>query len=175
MNFERLEQNITDIVTEQQLKLGYRREKIRIYYPLLSLNRLLGTDQDIPKMKAALAAFRDRVRDRFGEIGITEDSGRFCILLPPEGNAYIHQCNADHSFLENLILITGRHGCRIGEVLDLFRSCHAHIEKTEHGEFDYLAYFEDGEPDNFRYCLTEEHDHVIYHRFTPEDYQDLAL
>lgn len=175
MNFQKLEQNIVDIVTEQQLKLGYRQEKVRIYYPLLSLNRLLGTDHDVARMKTALAAFRDRIKDRYGEIGITEDNGRFCILLPPVGNAYIHQCGADHVFLEELIHRTGRHGCRIEEVLDLFRTYHAHIEKTDHGEFDYLAYFENGEPDHFRYCLTEEHDHVIYHRFTPEDYLDFAL
>ena len=83
MNFQKLEQNIVDIVTEQQLKLGYRQEKVRIYYPLLSLNRLLGTDHDVTRMKTALAAFRDRIKDRYGEIGITEDNGRFCILLPP--------------------------------------------------------------------------------------------
>jgi hypothetical protein len=39
-------------------------------------------------------------------------------------------------------------------------------------DFDYLVYFEDGRPDAFRYCLTQEGHHIIYHRFTADDYND---
>lgn len=46
------------------------------------------------------------------------------------------------------------------------------MEKVSHGEFDYLVYFEKGEPDDFRYCITDEGGHFIYHRFTVADYED---
>ena len=60
------------------------------------------------------------------------------------------------------------------QVLELFRETSESvvIEKKIHGEFDYLCFFPDGDPDDFRYCLTDEGCHVIYHRFTPEDYID---
>ena len=44
MTFEKLEKNLMDVVLEEQAKLGFRREKIRLYYPLSTLNHLLGTD-----------------------------------------------------------------------------------------------------------------------------------
>ena len=177
MNTQKLEQNIIDTITEQQLKLGYRREYVRIYYPLLSLNRLLGTEKDASQMKEILTCFCEAVKDRYGKINISEGNGRFCFLIPPEGGEYIHAHREDHSFLQELIDTVRRHGCRLDEILSLFHkySHHVHIEKTEHGEFDYLIYFEDGNPDAFRYCITVEEDHIIYHRFTEEDYQDFAL
>ena len=42
MHFEKLEQNIIDLVKEEQAKLGYRKECIRLYYPLSSLMHLTG-------------------------------------------------------------------------------------------------------------------------------------
>ena len=42
MHFEKLEQNIIDLVKEEQAKLGYRKECIRLYYPLSSLVHLTG-------------------------------------------------------------------------------------------------------------------------------------
>ena len=38
MGFERLYKNLIDIIKEEQAKLGFRREAIRLYYPLSSLN-----------------------------------------------------------------------------------------------------------------------------------------
>ena len=32
--------------------------------------------------------------------------------------------------------------------------------------------FKNGVPDDYRYCLTDEGCHIIYHRFTAEDYFD---
>ena len=31
MNYEKLEKNIVDVIKEQQAKLGYMREKVRLY------------------------------------------------------------------------------------------------------------------------------------------------
>ena len=70
-----------------------------------------------------------------------------------------------------------RHGCTLDEVMDVFHaySEHVHVEKTTGTGFDYLVYFEDGIPDDYRYCLSLEGEHMIYHKFTPEDYEDFGF
>lgn len=50
MNYSRLKNNIVDIIKEEQIKLGYRSESINLYYPLTSLNHLLGSEADINQM-----------------------------------------------------------------------------------------------------------------------------
>ena len=56
MTFEKLEKNLMDVVLEEQAKLGFRREKIRLYYPLSTLNHLLGTQDTAEQMEVTLAA-----------------------------------------------------------------------------------------------------------------------
>ena len=41
MGYERLEKSLIDLVKEEQAKLGYRKEMIRLYYPLSSLNHFM--------------------------------------------------------------------------------------------------------------------------------------
>ncbi len=38
MNYSKLETSLIDVIKEEQAKLGYRKEKISLYYPLVSLN-----------------------------------------------------------------------------------------------------------------------------------------
>ena len=53
MNREKLLKNMTDQVKEAQLKLGYAKETVRLYYPVDSLNTILGSnakdDQEIDR------------------------------------------------------------------------------------------------------------------------------
>ncbi|MEE0105606.1 MAG: DUF3877 family protein, partial [Lachnospiraceae bacterium] len=44
VDFTRLEKNIIEVIQEEQIKLGYRSELIRLYYPITSLNRFFHTD-----------------------------------------------------------------------------------------------------------------------------------
>lgn len=44
MGFHELEENLIDMVKEQQAKLGFRPEVIRLYYPVSTLNHFFGTD-----------------------------------------------------------------------------------------------------------------------------------
>lgn len=175
MDYDKLESNIKDVLEEQQIKLGYRRETVRLYYPLSSLNRFLGTDGSAGEMKEYLLDFSQYVKSRLGEIAISNREERFCIAIPPEGIDYIGKHRKSGGFLENLVAVVARHGCTLENVLDVFHrySEHVYVEKLTDGDFDYLVYFEDGVPDSYRYCLTVEEGHVIYHRFTIEDYEDL--
>lgn len=174
MDYSRLEKNICDVIKEEQVKLGYRCETIRLYYPLTSLNRFLKTEGDAEQMHQWLNGFCETVKGKFGEVTVTSKDDRFCFLLPPETSVYVHDNTENSGFVYDFIETVSRHGITIEDVLAQFYkySDHVHVEKVTHGEFDYLVYFEDGEPDDFRYCLTDEGCHIIYHRFTIEDYED---
>jgi len=177
MNYDRLRKNIFDIIKEQQIKLGYRKEAIRLYYPLQSLNRLLGTDLDEGQMESALNSFAESVKDELDSIRISCDKSRFCFYLPERATEYVHTHTEQKGFLYDLIETISNHNATIDNVIEQFRkySDHVYFKKVNHGEFDYLAYFEDGEPDDYRYCLSDKGDHIIYHRFTIEDYNDMKL
>ena len=62
MQFEMLENNIIDMIEEQQLKLGYLDETVRLYYPLSSLNRFLSTEDDEDMMTKHLEQFANEVK-----------------------------------------------------------------------------------------------------------------
>lgn len=173
MNTDKLRQNIIDVIEEGQLKLGYREEAIRLYYPLDSLNRFLGTAHDAQGMTAALHAFAQDCAPDFGEIEISRKGSRFCLTVPPQGAAYVHERINPEGFLAEFIAMIARHGTKIGDVIALFErySGCVHVEELHNGEFDYLLCFEDGRPDAFIYCITDEGCHLTYHRFTKEDYE----
>lgn len=177
MDFARLENHIIDVIKEEQVKLGYRSETIRLYYPLTSLNRFLSGAFDIVRMTDTLHAFSDEVNDRLGAIGISNNGERFCLAIPPQGVDYVHTHMKDDEFICDFIRTIEKHGCTIEDILQQFHkhSDHVHFEKTDHNEFDYLIYFEDEKPDSFRYCITDEGVHMIYHRFTVEDYEDFGF
>ncbi|MCH5344014.1 MAG: DUF3877 family protein [Acetatifactor sp.] len=174
MTFSKLEKNLIDVIKEEQVKLGYRSETIRLYYPILSLNRLLGTDCEVKQMTDILNSFCDHVEPKLGRIEISDREERFCFTISAQGAEYVHKHMDDKEFIVDLVNTISKHGVTMDEVLQQFYkySDEVHIEKVSHGEFDYLVYFENGKPDDFRYCITDEGCHIIYHRFTVDDYND---
>lgn len=177
MNFQKLEENILDVLKEQQIKLGYRSETVRLYYPLASLNRFLETECDGKEMQEALREFAKEEENKLGLILISGREERFCLAIPPQGVCYVHEHMGEHEFIRDFIGTIEKHGCTIEDILQQFYkySDHVHVEKADHGEFDYLIYFEDGKPDDFRYCITDEGCHMIYHRFTAGDYEEFGF
>lgn len=177
MNFLRLENNICDVIKEEQVKLGYRSETIRLYYPLKSLNRFLEEELDIAEMYAALNKFSQFAEDKLGKIDVSNENDRFCLKFLPKASEYIYENTPKSGFIYDFINTVSKHGVSIEQVIDQFKkySDSVHVEKVTHGEFDYLVYFEDGKPDEFRYCLTDEGCHIIYHRFTIDDYNDFQF
>lgn len=163
------------MIKEEQIKLGYRSETIRLYYPLESLNLFLQTDYDREQMHIALKEFCKEVEPRFGDVEVTSEGERFCFRLPPQTADYVFEHTEKSGFLYDFIRVISGHGVSMEEVLAQFHkySDCVHVERMQQEDFDYLVYFEDGKPDAYRYCLTQEGHHVIYHRFTPEDYAQL--
>lgn len=175
IDYTTLKQNITDMLEEQQEKLGYQEETVRLYYPLESLNHILGTQASTEEMREFLKKFRTQAKE-LGALRFSDRESRFCITVPPEGAAYVHRTRPENGFLKGLIALVREHGCTLEQVRGYFRSWSEKAEErrmTE--EFDLLIYFPDGQPDSYYYCLKQESNHVIYHRFTKADYQSMHL
>jgi len=173
MNTEKLFRNVVDVIEEGQLKLGYREETIRLYYPLDSLNLFLHASLDAAGMMDALSAFADEYADRLGEIAVSRKGKRFCLAVPPKGAAYVSARTDKNGFLAKFVALIARHGTKMEDVIALFErySPCVCVDELRNGEFDYLIRFADGKPDAFYYCITDEGCHLMYHRFTKEDYE----
>ena len=182
--YAKLEKNLIDIIREQQMKLGYCDEEVRLYYPLSSLNHFFGTDDSAEAMLDRLQQEKqpDEFKGKLGAVEVTQHNGRFCFLISKEGGRYVHENTTPDSFLGELIAYVGGHDCAMQGIFDLFRkySKNVVIEKAKDDEFDYVVYFEhsddnssDTAGDEYYYCFKDEGCHIIYHRFLPEDYRDL--
>ena len=84
MGFERLYKNLIDIIKEEQAKLGFRREAIRLYYPLSSLNHFFETEYSEEEMLNKLQELPDFIKETLGDIKVTSKKERFCFHIPEE-------------------------------------------------------------------------------------------
>ena len=176
MGYERLEKSLIDLVKEEQAKLGYRKEMIRLYYPLSSLNHFMETNADSEEMQELLVDFPKAAEDIFGEVGITHAKDRFCFALSEKVSEYVHENMKPNEFIKELVELVAKHGCTMEDIEVLFRSHSDKIvaEPMDNGEFDRMIRFEEGE-DKYYYCFKDEGCHIIYHRFLPEDYADFGF
>ena len=83
--FDALKKSMIDAIEEGQLKLGYRDETIRLYYPLESLCALTGKKLDAAQMMRELEAFFTEDEAELGKIEISRRGGRFCLAVGPKG------------------------------------------------------------------------------------------
>ena len=187
--YSRLAKSLIDIVKEQQAKLGYRKEIVRLYYPLSTLSHFFesaGADNKIAatviseqQMLEILAPnnLPKQLTDSIGEIKVTAKNERFCIEIPPEGSKYVHENTADNEFISELIALVGTHGCTMEQITELFYKYSDDIEKKEmqNGEFDCYIRFLNNPDDTYYYCFHDEGCHIIYHRFLPQDYADFGF
>lgn len=172
LNFAALKKNLIDVINEFQLKLGYDQSSIRLYYPIESLNRLLDADLSIEEMQEALLQFSEWVRESLGNIFCTHEEARFCLKIPEQGVSFVYHETKDNHFLKEFITKTECPNCNIADLVSVFQHYSHQVvcKEMNNHEFDYLIYFQDGYPDDYRYCIKFECGHVIYHRFTPKDY-----
>ena len=84
--YQRLEKSLTDVIAEEQAKLGYRKEAIRLYYPLSSLNHFFDSDISAESMLEKLTGFISYVTPRFGDTKTAYKGDRFCLYLAPEAS-----------------------------------------------------------------------------------------
>ena len=178
MDKERFIENITEQIKEAQLKLGYTKETIRLYFPVRSLCDLICTEPMEGKDLVDLLEkeFQDTVLGRLTFILCKGDRIEVCISAA--GAEYVHGQVADPPFLAGIIeLFRNNHCLTIEEISTYFAKFSENYvcEKMEPGtEFDYVLYFADGKPDPWYYCVKIEMGHTIYHRFTEADYRSLT-
>ncbi len=177
MNINKFMENITEQIKEAQLKLGFAKEVIRLYFPLESLCILLQAEcRSGKELLAALeeeTGFKDTV---LGEICFSLcGDDRIEVCIPSEGAVYVHEAVPDPPFLKSLVcLFQGNHRLTIEEICTCFAGFNSNYscERMEPGaDFDYVLYFPDQKPDSWYYCIRIEMGHTIYHRFTGEDYR----
>ena len=187
--YSRLAKSLIDIVKEQQAKLGYRMEIVRLYYPLSTLRHFFecaGADHKTAdgviseqQMLEILAQenLPRQLTDSIGKIKVTAKNERFCIEIPPKGSEYVHENTADNEFISELIVLVGTHGCTMEQITELFYKYSDDIEKKEmqNGEFDCYIRFLNDPDDTYYYCFHDEGCHIIYHRFLPQDYADFEF
>ena len=121
MDFARLEKNIIDVIKEEQAKLGYRKEKIRLYYPLSSLNHFFQIDGDVTGMQEKLSRFSEYEEGKLGSVEVTNKGERFCFHIPEEGAEYVHNNMKENEFIKDLIGLISHHGCKMEDIFELFR------------------------------------------------------
>ena len=186
-NYDNLQRSLVDVIKEEQAKLGYYREDIRLYYPLSSLNHFFGTNVGADEMQRILdgtgeqdhtpiaAGMNEALSDKLGMVEVSHRGDRFCFHIPPEGVEYVHGNTTENEFIRELVQLVAKHGCTIEEVYQLFTKHSGHVrrEPMENGEFDVRIWFEDVAEDTYYYCFKQEGEHMIYHRFLPADYEDL--
>lgn len=174
MGYDKLEKNLIDIIKEEQAKLGFFKEDIRLYYPLSSLNHFFDASDSAEEMQIRLNSLPASVTDKLGQIQVSHKGDRFCFHIPEQGILYVHENTAPNEFIRHLVKLVGKHGCTMNEILDLFHTYSEDIitEEMNNGEFDRLIRFADNPEDIYYYCFKDEGCHIIYHRFLPEDYAD---
>ncbi|HCF15010.1 MAG TPA: hypothetical protein DER19_02645 [Eubacterium sp.] len=181
--------SLIDIVKEQQAKLGYRKEIVRLYYPLSTLRHFFECARADNKIATGMISEQQmleilapnnlpkQLTDTIGEIKVTAKNERFCIEIPPEGSEYVHENTADNEFISELIALVGTHGCTMEQITELFYKYSDNIEKKDmqNGEFDCYIRFLNELDDTYYYCFHDEGCHIIYHRFLPQDYADFGF
>lgn len=177
MGHERLEKSLTDTIKEEQAKLGFRKEAIRLYYPLSSLNHFFDVQEREEQMLHRLQHLPETWQEKLGDVGVTAKKERFCFYIPEQGSVYVHEHEKPDEFIRELVELVGRHGCTMQEIRELFckHSSHVECQKIENGEFDWMFRFAEDEEDPYYYCFKDEGIHIIYHRFLPEDYREFGV
>lgn len=144
MEKERFIENLTEQIKEAQLKLGFVKETIRLYFPVRSLCDLLGLELISGRELAALLKkeFENTV---LGKLKFAQCEGdRIEVCISAAGAAYVHEQVPNPPFLEGMIeLFQKNHRLTIEEICNFFArfsDCYV-CEKMETGmDFDYVFF-----------------------------------
>ena len=174
MDYGAFIKNITDVVREEQAKLGYLKERIVLYYPLSALNNIFKSDMTEEQMLTTLNGIPQEIKAKFGEFEVACKKGRFSIALPPKTSEYVHESTPKNEFIFALVKkLNG--GANMEDIFSLFKEYgkNASMKKSDNPEFDRVMRLNTPE-DDYVYCFKDEGVHITYHRFSPEDYASLA-
>lgn len=170
-------QNIKDQIKEAQMKLGYVKESLRLYYPVDTLKAMLRVDVSNEEEMMKILDNEVFQCTELGELGFSAHKQRIEVSVSPEGAEYVHKNMEEPKFLKAMIeMFRVNHHCRMEDIEELFRSFSSEYvckEMLKDSDFDSVFYFTDWKIDAYYYCIKEEMGHTIYHRFTREDMVEL--
>ena len=179
MNYEALTQNLIGMVKESQIKLGYTKTPIHLYFPAQAICHLLDTQASPAQLEQILADFSQSVRDVLGTLTISVKDEMFCITVPEKGVEYVHNNVETSGFLEEFIACMSKPERTMEDITAVFRKYSDQVvvqtPNSNTDEFDYLIYFADGKPDAYRYCIHDEMGQLIYHRFTQKEFETFGF
>ena len=75
--YKKLQDSLIDVIAEEQAKLGYMKEPIRLYYPLSSLHHFFKSEGDAEAMQESLGGFPEATKEIFGEVQVSHKGDRF--------------------------------------------------------------------------------------------------
>ena len=100
--FEKLENSLIDVIKEEQAKLGFKEEKIHLYYPLSSLNHFFSARDSADEMAARLSHMPEALVEKLGQVTATHRGDRFCFYIPEPGSVYVHENMKENEFIRSL-------------------------------------------------------------------------
>lgn len=168
-----LKTNICDAVKECEIKLGYRKEAINLYYPESALLELLETDQDTLPEK--IADFCHSVEKEMGNVTIaeTQETGRYCVSVSAEGVEYVHRNVIASPFMIAFVQEIHKPGMKKEDIVDLFYEFSRDVVVERVEEKEWAVYFRDVNVDAYVYYMEEDDFGMQYHRFTRKTFDVL--
>ena len=182
MRTEALEKHIFDTIKEWQMKIGYREENMKLYYPDISLMELLELEPEATKeeLDKALADFCKTEEKKLGKIEISNIKDRYCVNVPIKGCSYIAKNIPDFGFLKGFLSVITNPGNTLEHVRKCF-DLYARENGAQYVELDrrkeglgHVFFFDREEIDGYVYCIEADEFGLTYHRFTKLDYEKLV-
>lgn len=166
-----LEKNIIEVIKESQIKLGYTPNDVTLYYPPQSIALMTGTDASQEDFVSAINDYEGEVLKKLSG-KVSED--KIGVTVPAESVLAIHNNVKASDFLVEFINAVKK-GCSMEKAKEIFLKHNkaAVLKEIEDDEFDLLAYFPDGTPDAYKYCIADDLGGISYHRFTNADFEEL--
>lgn len=164
-------QNIVDQVKEAQIKLGYEKEIIRLYYPIEEMEDIIEDSFDI---NSFIKKYSESDNEGIGPLSITKLNKRLEVCVMPDGVEFIYKNIASPLFLTDFIdLFRKNHHLSLSDIKQIFEKYSTDyicIDMNDTEDFDYMLRFKDSTIDAYYYCIKFEMGHTIYHRFTKAAY-----
>jgi len=177
-DFKHLEKNISDMIFESLIKIGYIEEqRISVYYDEGLLCYLLGIkDMAKENWRICLASFKEYVSPRLSDLEIKRQGDRFEFSVSGDGVRYIYEHNHSRSFLKSLVEVLQDRNCVLEDILPIFEEVSSDVitEVIRHSEFQYVIYFVDKSIDEFKYCFTFDEMGHYYHRLLDYDFEKVV-
>ena len=157
-DFAHLEKNISDMIFEGMVKIGYMEGKsVSVFYDPGLICYLLDTkEMEETSLQNCMAEFEEYVKPHFHDMKVKFEAGRYEFAVPKEGVKYIYEHNTSREFLKKLVQVLQGPSCGLDEIIAVFREVSEGItvEEIQHSEFQYVITFQDKDIDEFHYCFT---------------------